>query len=44
MTIVKITGNTQFINAAANVIPLSNTYGANATQGLESTADRNVSS
>ena len=36
MTIVKITGNTQFINAAANVIPLSNTYGAHATQGATS--------
>jgi hypothetical protein len=36
MTVVKITGNTQFINSAANVIPLANTYGGNATSGATS--------
>jgi hypothetical protein len=33
MPVIRLTGNTQFINAAANVIALANTYGANATSG-----------
>jgi hypothetical protein len=36
LTVVRLTGNSQFINAAANVIALANTYGANATQGATS--------
>lgn len=31
--VVRITGNTGFINGAANVIPLGANYRANATQG-----------
>ena len=33
MTVIRITGNSQFINSVANVISLANTYGANATSG-----------
>jgi hypothetical protein len=33
MTVVHLTENSLFINSTANVIPLANTYGANATAG-----------
>jgi hypothetical protein len=33
MAVVKITGNAVTLNSTATVVPLSNTYSANATQG-----------
>jgi hypothetical protein len=33
MESVRLTGNTLTINSTANVVPLANTYGANAASG-----------
>ena len=35
-TLIRITGNSQFINSTANSIPLANSFGANATLGATS--------